>query len=258
MTNRSGANTQFHQLSGKRAIVTGASRGIGLRLAIALANSGAKVALLARPSDELTHAAETVGNSAIAIPCDVSSPASIRKAFAECASTLGGVDILVNNAALCLLHKLREATDEDLYREVHTNLIGPAMCMRAVLPLMQSAGGGDIVNISSESVRLPFPFMSMYAATKAGLEMLTTAMRSELRGENVRVSILRAGNVAESTLDRHWDKNKIAEFWETIQKTGHAAFTGKPMSPETIAQAMVCLLTMPREANIDIVEVRAI
>ena len=101
----------------------------------------------------------------------------MRRAFADVASRLGAPDILVNNAAICLLHRIEEMTDADAQREVATNLMGPLWCARAAIPHMRAAGRGDIVNISSESVRLPFPYLSLYAATKAGLETLSEGLR---------------------------------------------------------------------------------
>ena len=163
-----------------------------------------------------------------------------------------------NNAALCLLHRIEEATDEDAQREVATNLLGPLWCARAAIPYMRTAGRGDIVNISSESVRLPFPYLTLYAATKAGLETFSEGLRSEVRGYGIRVTVLRSGNVAGGEIARNWDDDHRAQFFETIQKTGHAAFAGQAISPETTARALINALSLPAEANVDMIEVRAI
>lgn len=243
-------------LDGRIAVVTGASRGMGAIIAEALARAGARVAALARPSAAL-DAFAAAHPGMLVRPCDVSAPAEVDGAFAAVAARLGPPDILINNAALCLLHRIEEANDEDVRREVETNLLGPLWCARAAIPYMRSVGRGDIVNISSESVRLPFPYLSLYAATKAGLETLSEGLRSELRADGIRVTVLRSGNVAGSEIGRNWPETRRAAFFETITRSGHAAFAGQAISPRTTAQALINVLTLPAEANIDLIEVRA-
>jgi NAD(P)-dependent dehydrogenase (short-subunit alcohol dehydrogenase family) len=243
-------------LSGRVAVVTGASRGLGAVFANALVRAGARVAGLARQSAALDAFAGS-HPEILALPCDVTKPEDVNKAFEGVARRLGPPDILVNNAALCLLHRIEEATDEDAEREVATNLLGPLWCARAAIPYMRAAGRGDIVNISSESVRLPFPFLSLYAATKAGLETLSEGLRSEVRADGIRVTVLRSGSVAGGEIGRNWTDERKASFFETIQKSGHAAFAGHAISPETTAQALVNVLSLPAEANVDLIEVRA-
>lgn len=243
-------------LAGRIAVVTGASRGLGGVFAEALAAAGARVAALARPSDALDAFAADHPET-LTLACDVSRPAEVQRAFESVAATLGPPDILVNNAALCLLHRVEEMTDADAEREVATNLLGPLWCARAAIPHMRAAGRGDIVNISSESVRLPFPYLSLYAATKAGLETLSEGLRSELRDDGIRVTVLRSGSVAGGEIARNWPEARRARFVETIQKSGHAAFAGAAISPQVTAQALINVLSLPPEANVDLIEVRA-
>lgn len=250
------AASEAAPLSGRIAVVTGASRGLGGVLANALAQAGARVAALARPSEALDAFAARHPDI-LALGCDVQRPADVGRAFAEVAARLGPPDILVNNAALCLLHRIEEMTDADAEREVATNLLGPLWCARAAVPHMRVAGRGDIVNISSESVRLPFPFLSLYAATKAGLETLSEGLRSELRGDGIRVTVLRSGNLSGGEIARNWPEARRAQFFETIQASGHAAFAGQPISPDITARALVHVLGLPPQANVDLIEVRA-
>lgn len=243
---------ELQSLAGRVYAVTGASKGMGLRFARALAQEGAKVVLLARASDALTAAGGEIPE-AMAVPCDIGRPDAVRAAFAAIRERHGRLHGLVNNAAACLLHKAEGSTDEEIRTEIDTNLAGPLFCIREAIPLLKAAGGGDIVNVSSESVHLPFPFLTLYAATKAGLEMLSQGLREELKPDGIRVSILRSGQVAETSLNLGWDPQRTQAFMGTIRATG---FPNAAVAPETMAAMLVQMLRLPREAIIDIMEMR--
>jgi NAD(P)-dependent dehydrogenase (short-subunit alcohol dehydrogenase family) len=248
--------SQLLSLENRVFAVTGASRGMGLRFARALRDEGAKVVILARASEALDAArAEFAGSLALA--CDVSSSDSVRAAFDAIGETHGRLDGLINNAGSCLIHKIEEATDAELNAQIGTNLLGPLLCIRQAIPLFKAAGGGDIVNISSESVRLPFPYLSLYAATKAGLETLSQGLRAELRPDGIRVTVLRSGQVGESSLGATWAPERAQAFYATILGGGHHASFGVPVAPETMALMLVQLLKAPREASVDLVELRS-
>ena len=243
-------------LRGRVFAITGASRGMGLRFARALAAEGARVALLARPSDALDAAAAEISGS-LALPCDVSSSQAVRAAFAGIGREFGQLHGLINNAGACLIHKVAETTDEEIRIEVDTNLVGPLFCIREAIPLLKASGGGDIINVSSESVRLPFPYLTLYAATKAALETLSQGLRAELRPDGIRVTVLRSGHVAESSLGSTWDPKRTEEFYKTVTASGHLQFSGEAVAPETMALMLIQMLKLPREANLDLVELRA-
>jgi NAD(P)-dependent dehydrogenase (short-subunit alcohol dehydrogenase family) len=244
-------------LSGKTAIVTGASRGLGLQIARALAAEGASVVLLARASEALAAAARELPQ-ALATPCDLRSPDDIRGAFTAAAQHFGRIDILVNNAAVCVLQTIEDAEDEDLRRELETNLLAPVFCAREAIPHMRAAGGGDIVNISSESVRMAFPFLTLYAATKGGLEHFSGALRGELRPYGIRVMVLRSGSVRGGAIGADWPPDRRDAFVQAAAASGALAFAGEAIHPQTTARALVNLLRTPREASIDLVEVLAV
>lgn len=245
------------RLAGRVIAITGASRGMGRVFARRLSAEGARVALIARPSFALDEAAGELPGS-LKVPCDLARPAEIRTAFVAIASQAGKLDALINNAAICLLHRIEEATDDEIEREAATNLSGPALCIREAIPLLRQAGGGDIVNITSESVRLPFPYLTFYAATKAGLETLSAGLRAELRSDHIRVTILRSGHVSGGSIGATWEPGRAADFVDAITRSGHKAFAGEAIAPETTAGMLVELLCLPREANIDLMELRAI
>jgi NAD(P)-dependent dehydrogenase (short-subunit alcohol dehydrogenase family) len=249
--------SQAEPLTGRIYAITGGSKGMGLRFARALTADGAKVILLARPSKELDAAAAEIPG-AMAIPCDVGSSADVRKAFAAIGERFGKLDGLINNAAACLVHKIEEASDEEIHAQVNANLIGPLLCIRSAIPLLRASGAGDIVNISSESVRTAFPYLTLYAATKAGLENLSAGLRAELRPDKIRVTVLRSGSVSGSSIGGGWDPERAQAFMAAMVESGCAAFTGTAVKPETMADMLVQVLRLPREANLDMVELRAI
>src|SRR5690606_36481076 len=181
---------QPKSLKGMTALVTGAARGLGLHFAEALVAAGANVAMVARSTGALQEEAARLGPQALPVAADLSDSNEVRRAFAETKAKFGGVDILINNATLNYAHRIEEATDEELQAEVGVNILGAIYCMREAIPLMRERGGGDIVNVSSESVLRPFPYLSTYAARKAAIENLTVGMREEVRHDNIRVTTL--------------------------------------------------------------------
>ena len=244
----------MNSLEGKVYAITGASRGMGLRFARAITSAGGHTALLARPSAALDEAATELP-SALALPCDIGVSAQVALAFAEIQSRFGRLDGQINNAASCLVHGIEEASDDEIHVQVATNLLGPIYCIRAATPLLRARGGGDIINISSDSVSGLYPQLSLYAATKAGLETLSKALRKELRPHGIRVNVLRTGPVSGSSLNSHWNPERKAKFFETYAADAKIE-KGPPVAPETIAQLVVQILQLPREAHLDFVEIR--
>jgi meso-butanediol dehydrogenase / (S,S)-butanediol dehydrogenase / diacetyl reductase len=250
---------QPQSLSGKCAVVTGAARGLGLHFADALVAAGANVVMVARSAGALKEEADRLGAQALGVAADLSDPNEVRRAFAEAKAKFGGVDILINNATLNYAHKVEEATDEELQAEIGVNILGAIYCMREAVPLMRARGGGDIVNVSSESVLRPFPFLSTYAACKAAIENLSIGMREEVRHDNIRVTTLRSGTVASGgAFLQGTDPERLKAFYETATATGHIHYVGQAIAPQVTAKALVDLLTAPVGAHIDVISVRGI
>lgn len=243
-------------LEGRKGIVTGASRGMGRQFIASLVARGARVACLARPSADLDGLSDEFGDAVVPVACDVADPVSVTAAVDAAAAALGRVDFLVNNAAIFHPFKLEHARDDQITSHLAVNLAGPAYCMRAAIPHLR-ASRGQIISISSESVRMPFPYLSIYAATKAGLETLSAAMRDELREDGIRVTVLRSGSVEGGTGGREWDPDVAQAFFQTITRTGHAAFTGRAASQQSMADALISVLSLPADINVDLIEVRA-
>ncbi len=243
------------RLEGKVAIVTGASRGIGLATASALAERGARVALLARTRTHLDEAVRKIGAAALPVATDISDPQAVRRAFEKVREQLGRLDILVNNAALGLVHKVEHASDQDLRAQVDTNFLGMVYCTRASIPLMREAGGGDIVNLSSDSIRDPYPFLSIYAATKAAVETFTQALRRELRPDSIRVTLARAGPTL-TDFARGWDPATSKQAFKLWSEGGYLRAEGGILQPSRVAEAIAYAITRPPGESLDILEVR--
>lgn len=245
------------RVAGKIALVTGASRGMGLAIAQRFASEGAQVAMLARGAEELEKAVATIGARAAAFPCDISEPDALRRVFSEVAARFGGLDILVNNAALATPNPIAEARDQDVQNEVSVNILGPLYCCREAIPLMRARGGGDIVNISSESVNHPYPHLGLYAATKSALETLSVVLRQELADEHIRIVTYRSGNV-RGTFSRNWSDEARTRARAAARDAGFYAQSGAQIEPEIAAETILNIVTLPREAQIDLIELRGV
>ena len=163
-----------------RAVVVGASSGLGRCIGIGLAQRGADVALLARRRDKLDDAAKEAGGATLAIACDVTDEQSCRDAVAEASAGLGGIDALVYAPAIGPLARLAD-TDADTWRRVlDTNVVGAATVTRAALAdLTASAGTAAYLSSVSASLTPPWPGLGAYAVSKAALDKLVEAWRAE-------------------------------------------------------------------------------
>ncbi|QTH21188.1 SDR family oxidoreductase [Rhizorhabdus wittichii] len=245
------------RLQDRIALVTGASRGMGFSIAERLAAEGARVVLTARSADELADAAARIGPAALAIPCDIGDPASVRQLFAAVRDDLGGLDILINNAALASPNPIEEAGDASVQLEVAVNILGPLYCCREAIPLMRARGGGDIVNVSSESVRHPYPHLTLYAATKSALETFSAGLQGEIADDRIRVTVYRSGNV-RGTFSRDWSDEARARARTAARDRGFYHQSGAQIEPEIPAGMIADLLALPFEAQVDLIELRGI
>jgi len=185
----------------KTIVITGAGAGLGRALARRLAADGDEVVLLGRTAAKVEKVAAEIGPRAMAVGCDVASPQSVAAAFKAVAARHPRIDVLINNAAVYEPFLVAEATDEQILKIIATNLTGPILCVRAAIPLMHA--GGHIINLSSESVELPFPHLSLYQCSKAGLERFSQALEQELAPQGIRVTTVRAGQMMDA--DKTWD-----------------------------------------------------
>jgi len=184
-------------LTGKTAIITGASRGIGSAAAQAFAAEGANVVLVSRGAEAIEKLAAEIGENALALPCDVADYAQVEGVVAATVARFGAVDILVNNAGVIEpISHLATSDPAGWGGAIDINLKGVYNGMRAVLPGMLAAGGGSILTISSGAAHGPVEAWSHYCASKAGAAMLTRCVDKENRGDGIRAIGLSPGTVA--------------------------------------------------------------
>lgn len=239
-------------LAGKVALVTGASSGIGEATALALASAGATVAVAARRADRLAALVgriEAEGGRGLALSGDMAVEADAIRAVEDTVARLGRIDILINSAGIMQAGGIEGADLAEYRRVVEINLFGTVYTSRAAIPHMLEQGAGDIVMISSLAGKKGGPQTNAYSASKHAVNAMTDAMRQELGGRNIRVSVLMPGatqtDVASGISDPNW-RQAIAAH---VSKDG-------AVQPSEIADTLVFMLAMPRHVNISEITVR--
>src|SRR3990170_3136267 len=225
------------KLSGRVALVTGGSRGIGRAIADALLAAGASVVITGRtqaPLDEAIAKLSTGGNGhrVRAASVDVSKASEAARAVTVAVEAFGGLDILVNNAGVGVFANVADMDIERWQQVIGTNLSGVFFCCHAAIPVMRSRGGGWIINISSLAGSNPFSTGAAYCASKAGLNAFSEALMLDLRYDDIRVSCVQPGSVA-------------TEFG---RNTGAGGSDWK-LAPEDVAEVVMDLLA-PRARSL--------
>ncbi|HEX9952765.1 MAG TPA: glucose 1-dehydrogenase [Rubricoccaceae bacterium] len=201
-------------LTGKTAIVTGASRGIGRAVAEALAAAGAAVVLASRTQvdlDAVAHAITEAGGKALAVAAHTGSDEAVEALVAAAVETFGGVDILVNNAATNPHYGPTLSADGAQWDKIFdVNVKGYARTIRAVAPVMAARRGGSIVNVASVAGERPLPGMGVYCVSKAAVLMLTDVLAAELARKAIRVNALVPGFVKTQFSQVLWEDEAAA------------------------------------------------
>jgi NAD(P)-dependent dehydrogenase (short-subunit alcohol dehydrogenase family) len=186
-------------LTGRVAIVTGGSRGIGLAIAQGFAAVGAKVVVASRKAEACEEAARgirTAGGEAVAVPAHVGNLEDIDHLVEQTIETFGGVDILVNNAANPLAQPLGSMTPEAFAKSYDVNVRGPLFLLQAALPYLKGSQAASVINVISAGVFTRGTYVALYVSGKAALLSLTRSMASELAPDGIRVNALAPGTVA--------------------------------------------------------------
>ncbi|WP_212522985.1 SDR family oxidoreductase [Actibacterium sp. MT2.3-13A] len=185
------------EMTGKRVLITGASRGIGAAAAREFAAAGAQVALAARSAAAVEELAREIGPAAVALTCDVADYAQVEAVVQATVAAFGGLDVLIGNAGVIEpIAPMAEVDPAAWGQVIDINLKGVFHGMRAALPVMVAAGGGTVLTISSGAAHNPLEGWSHYCASKAGAAMLTDCLHKEAGGAGIRAMGLSPGTVA--------------------------------------------------------------
>ena len=219
--------TLLNALEGKVAFVTGASRGIGAAVALALAGQGARLGLASRSGDDLEIP------DAVARPCDVRRPEQLEAIVADVVERFGRLDILVANAGVGAYGPFLDLDPLHLDEMIDVNVKGTIYAVRAALPHLVANGEGDIVTVASEAGRRGLPYEAVYCSSKFAQVGFTRALDHELREQGVRCTNVCPGGVA-------------TEFAMGRGRTPHMPELEGMMAPEDVADVVLFVLTRPR------------
>ncbi|MBV9084519.1 MAG: SDR family oxidoreductase [Acidobacteriaceae bacterium] len=233
-----------HFLDGKKAVVTGGSKGIGLAIARSLLAEGAEVLICGRDDSALKGAVAQLRKAAdsrkvVGHAADVSKPDEVEALFEAADRELAGLDILINNAGMGTFRPTGELSTEEWDRMIGTNLSGAFYCSRAGIQRLEKRGGGWIINISSLAGKNPFAGGAAYNASKFGLNGFSEAMMLDHRNDKIRVSYIMPGSV-DTAFAGNERQERVA--WK--------------IAPEDIAEIVLDILRKPERTLISRVEVR--
>ncbi|WP_232492753.1 SDR family oxidoreductase [Novosphingobium kaempferiae] len=225
------------ELAGKCALVTGASRGIGAAIAIALADKGADVAITyERSADraaQLVQELQAKGRKAVAIQADSADPEAIQRSVDEAASVLGGLDILVNNAAIARYNDLAKFTVEDIDALLAVNVRGPVLTSKAAIPHLKA--GGRIINIGSAGAdRIVGTTGTVYYMTKSALQSFNRGLAQELGPRDITVNLVQPGS---TNTEMNPEEGEFADFQRSLMPLGRYG------QPADVAAAVAFLAT---------------
>ncbi|MDJ0618678.1 MAG: SDR family oxidoreductase [Calothrix sp. MO_192.B10] len=224
----------------RRALITGASSGIGKATALAFAKAGIDIALVSRSVEKLTAvaaAAEHVGVTAKVYAVDLACVDRVQEQIQAIAHEFGDIDILVNNAGMGYTANLSDTPLHDWQRVIDLNITSVFQCTMGILPAMRARGTGTIINVASIAAKQPFPGWGAYSVSKAGLIALSQTLAQEERAHGIRVTAICPGAVN-------------TELWDT--ETVNADFNRSNMlTPAIVAQSILHAALLPPQAAID-------
>ncbi len=221
------------RLDGKRAVITGGASGIGLATARVFAEAGAYVTILDLAEGQASAAASQLSVPGRGIACDVTSAASVERAFAAAAEA-GPVDLLVNSAGIAHVGTLLTTTLEDFDRLYRVNVVGSYLCMQAAVKQMQQGGGGSIVNLASIAATAGLPDRFAYSMTKGAVYAMTLSVARDFLADKIRCNCISPARVHTPFVDGFVARTYPGREQEMMQKLAESQPIGRMGRPEEI------------------------
>jgi NADP-dependent 3-hydroxy acid dehydrogenase YdfG len=250
----------MESLQGRVGVITGASSGIGAACARGLAAAGMTVVLGARREDKLSELCTEIrnaGGKADFIATDMRDEAQVEALIATAAYRYGHLDTLVNNAAVGMVRTIADGRTEEWRAMLETNLLGTLVACRAALREMLPRASGDILNMTSASAHEAWPYLSVYAASKAAIHSLSRGLRAEVAGKGLRVMTIEIHNVGGTDFASNFEAEVMPAAIERWEQLGLLSRESPMISPDDVARAVVFQLSQSDPASIHHLTIRS-
>jgi NADP-dependent 3-hydroxy acid dehydrogenase YdfG len=247
-------------LAGRVGVVTGASAGIGAAVARALAAAGMKVVLGARRAERLAGVCAGIratGGTADFVATDMRDEAQVEALIGTAVERYGPIDALINNAALGTVRTIADGRTDEWRATLETNVLGPLMACRAALRHMLPRGRGDILNMTSASAHEAWPYLSVYAASKAAIHALSRGLRAEVAHHGIRVMTIEIHNVTGTEFISNFAPEVMPAAITRWEELGLLSRESPMILPEDVARAVVFQLSQPDPASVHHLTIRS-
>lgn len=251
-TQRAAGEGHTQRLAGKVGIVTGASSGIGLATARALAKEGATVVMVSRSTEKLEAAMKeaNVPNAEI-LACDVSNSADVHAMITGLVERHGQLDVVVNCAGVMYFTLMRNLLYDQWKQTIDTNCTGTVNLCGAILPHMLGNKAGHIVNVSSDAAKQVFPALAVYNASKAFVNIFSKSLRAECVGTGIRVTDIQPGDTATNLIMKNTDLEAASKVGVTVGvKVGEGFDRGSFLDADDVADSIVYAITAPQHIGV--------
>ena len=241
----------------KVIIVTGGARNMGFHAAAGLVRRGVKVAIVARNEAVVTKAAAELGTNVLPVAAQMTNPEEVDRAIQKVADHFGHIDGIVNNAGVAYPNTVENLVNEELHEQVAINFLAPIYAARAIIPHLRRRGGGRIVNISSATTRVPgsFSHLSIYGATKAGLEYFTEELRHEVQKDNIAVTCFIPGDTGTG-FGAGWKPEAVGPAFADWLERG--TYYNGMMPVEVVGEQIAHMFDLPDNVTFEVAMLRPV